>query len=182
MVVGMVACFKPQKNPLDFVRMAALVKEKCPGTRFILVGDGELRPDIEKLIEEKGLKNDVILTGWRYDVAKLLYAFDVFVLTSLFEGLPRVLPQAMCAKLPLVATAVDGSREAVKHGENGFLVKPKDPVEMAARICELFADAELRKRMGAAGYAKASEWNQDEMVKKIEVVYREQFTEKNIQL
>ncbi len=173
-VVGMVACFKPQKNPLDFVRMAGLVKEKHSKTRFLLVGDGELRPEIEKLIAEKNLQKDIIITGWREDVARFIHVLDVFVLTSLWEGLPRVLPQAMCAKKPLVASAVDGSKEAVIDGKNGYLAAPGDYFALAERVVQLLLDEKLCKKMGEAGFALSKAWDQDEMVKKIEAVYDEQ--------
>ena len=169
--VGMVACYKEQKNPLDFVRMARIVKEKHPKTVFLLVGDGELRPEIEKLIDENNLKNDIILTGWREDIPRILHALDVFVLTSLWEGLPRVLPQAMCAKKPLVANAVDGSKEAVVDGKNGFLVAPRDYFSMAARVGQLLADEGLCKKMGETGFSMIKAWDQDEMVRKIEEEY-----------
>ena len=173
-VVGMVACFKPQKNPLDFVRMAGLVKEKHSKTRFLLVGDGELRPEIEKLIAGKNLQKDIIMTGWREDVARFIHVLDVFVLTSLWEGLPRVLPQAMCAKKPLVASAVDGSKEAVIDGKNGYLAAPGDYFALAERVVQLLLDEKLCKKMGEAGFALSKAWDQDEMVKKIEAVYDEQ--------
>ena len=173
-VVGMVACFKPQKNPLDFVSMAGLVKDKYSKTRFLLVGDGELRPEIEKLIAEKNLQKDIIITGWREDVARFIHVLDVFVLTSLWEGLPRVLPQAMCAKKPLVASAVDGSKEAVIDGKNGYLAAPGDYFALAERVVQLLLDEKLCKKMGEAGFALSKAWDQDEMVKKIEAVYDEQ--------
>ena len=181
-VVGMVACFKEQKSPLDFIRMAGLVKQKYAGVKFLLVGDGVLRPEIEKLIEEKNLKNDIILTGWREDVPRLLHAMDVFVLTSRWEGLPRVLPQAMCAKKPLVATAVDGSKEAVLDGKNGYLVSPGDCPAIAARVIELLLDEEMRKRMGEAGFSMVKAWDQDEMVRQIEELYLQvQSTKEKVQ-
>ncbi|OGF46438.1 MAG: hypothetical protein A2231_12750 [Candidatus Firestonebacteria bacterium RIFOXYA2_FULL_40_8] len=171
--VGMVACLKTQKNPGDFVRMSALVKQKHPGVKYFIVGDGEKRKEVEKLIEEFNLKNDIILTGWRKDVAEFIQLFDVVVLTSLWEGLPRVLPQAMCAKKPVVATAVDGSKEAVIDGSNGYLVPPKDYKAIAEKVSELLSDDALRKKMGENGYKMADEWDQDRMVTDIEKLYVE---------
>ncbi|MFH1074665.1 MAG: glycosyltransferase family 4 protein [Candidatus Firestonebacteria bacterium] len=169
--VGMVACLKAQKNPADFVRMSALVKQRHPEVKYFIVGDGEKRAEVEKLIDETNLKNDIILTGWRKDVADFIQLFDVVVLTSLWEGLPRVLPQAMCAKKPVIANAVDGSKEAVIDGVNGYLVAPGDYMKMADRVSELLADNNLRKKMGENGYKMAGEWDQDKMVKDIEEVY-----------
>ncbi|MEI6846126.1 MAG: glycosyltransferase, partial [Candidatus Firestonebacteria bacterium] len=169
--VGMVACLKPQKNPADFVRMAALVRLAHPNAKFILVGDGEKRAEVEKLIAEHNLKNEIILTGWRKDVAAFIQLFDVVVLTSLWEGLPRVLPQAMCAGKPVVATAVDGSKEAVIDGVNGYLVAPKDFRAAAAKVNMLLTDENLRKSLGQNGKSRAGEWSQDKMVTAIEELY-----------
>ncbi|MCX5777538.1 MAG: glycosyltransferase family 4 protein [Candidatus Firestonebacteria bacterium] len=171
--VGMVACLKAQKNPAAFVKMSALVKLRHPGVKYFIVGDGEKRAEVEKLIDEYNLTNDIILTGWRKDVAGFIQLFDVVVLTSLWEGLPRVLPQAMCAKKPIVATAVDGSKEAVIDGVNGYLAPPLDYGAMAARVSELLSSEGLRKKMGENGFLMAGEWDQDKMVKAIEEVYEE---------
>jgi glycosyltransferase involved in cell wall biosynthesis len=171
--VGMVACLKAQKNPAAFVKMSALVKLRHPGVKYFIVGDGEKRAEVEKLIDKYNLTNDIILTGWRKDVAGFIQLFDVVVLTSLWEGLPRVLPQAMCAKKPVVATAVDGSKEAVIDGVNGFLAPPLDYGAMAARVSELLSSEGLRKKMGENGFLMAGEWDQDKMVKAIEEVYEE---------
>ena len=171
--VGMVACLKPQKNPADFVRIAALLKEKHPGTKYFIVGDGEKRAEVEKLIAENNLKDVIILTGWRKDVAEFIQLFDVVVLTSLWEGLPRVLPQAMCARKPVVATAVDGSKEAVVDGVNGYLVAPKDYKAAAEKISALLFDEKLRKKLGENGYSMVGEWDQNRMVSDIEKLYVE---------
>ncbi|MCC8985803.1 MAG: glycosyltransferase, partial [Nitrospira sp.] len=88
LLVGTVSCLKPQKSPEDFIRVAALVCQRMPAAKCVLVGDGALRPQIEAMIHAHGLQDRVTLLGWRRDVASLLKAFDVFVLTSQWEGLP----------------------------------------------------------------------------------------------
>nr|NIQ17782.1 glycosyltransferase [Candidatus Aenigmarchaeota archaeon] len=120
-VIGMIACFKPQKAPLNFIRLAERVCSIYSRARFVLVGDGELRPKIEKLIAELNLEKQVILTGWRRDIPQLIHIFDVLVLTSIWEGLPRVFLEAWACGKPVVATNVDGAREAIIDGKNGFL-------------------------------------------------------------
>jgi len=169
--VGMVACLKAQKNPADFVRMAALLKKKHPAVKYFLVGDGEKRAEVEKLIAENNLTDDMILTGWRKDVAGFIQLFDVVVLTSLWEGLPRVLPQSMCAGKPIAATAVDGSKEAIIDGVNGYLVPPKDYTAMAEKVDLLLSSPALREQMGASGSKMSGEWDQNKMVDAIEEIY-----------
>ena len=108
----------------------------------------DLRQEVQSLIKELKLEDKIILTGWRKDVENLIHIFDVFVLSSLWEGLPRVFPQVMCAGLPVVATKVDGASEVIKDGETGFLVEPKDYKGLAQKICLLLSDESLRIAMG----------------------------------
>jgi glycosyltransferase involved in cell wall biosynthesis len=133
-LVGMIACFKPQKAPLDFVKAAHLVCQKMSDVRFVVAGDGELRPPMEELINSLDLKDKIKLLGFRRDIPEIMKCLDVFVLTSLWEGLPKVIVQAIAAGIPIVATEVDGSSEVIKNGINGFLVKPGDVEGIAEKI------------------------------------------------
>jgi len=170
-LVGMVACFKPQKAPLDFVEIAALVAREEPRAWFIIAGDGELRPDIERRVAERGLGERFRLLGWRRDIPELMSAMDVLALPSLWEGLPRVIPQAWAAGLPVVVTAVDGSAEAVSDGENGFLFQPHD-IESAARsVLRLLREDALREKIREAGFKSVAEFDIDLMVRQQEQLY-----------
>lgn len=150
-VVAMIACFKPQKAPQDFIFLAHRVSQVLPSTRFLLVGDGELRPEVEELIGRFKLKEKVILTGWRRDVPEIMQIIDVLVLTSLWEGLPIVFAEAMASGKPVVATAVDGAKEAIIEGVNGFLVEPHNIEKFAERVIKLIRDRNLAQRMGREG-------------------------------
>jgi glycosyltransferase involved in cell wall biosynthesis len=169
--VGMIACFKPQKAPLDFVRVAAEVIAAEPTVRFVLVGDGELRGAIEELIRERGIGGSVTLLGWRRDVPDLMRSFDILLHTSRWEGLPRVFPEAMASGIPIVATRVDGAPEAIVEGVNGRLREPGDVAGLAAAVLELARDPAMRRRMGEAGLARAGGWDIDEMVRAQERLY-----------
>lgn len=171
-VIGMIACFKPQKAPLTFIRLAKKVCSIIPRAKFVLVGDGELRPRIEKLIEELNLKNRVILTGWRRDIPELIHIFDVLVLTSLWEGLPRVFLEAQAAGKPIVATNVDGAKEVIMDGVNGFLVEPDDLNRFAERVIWLIENKSLAQKLGQKGRTMfRSSFDIDCMVQDIEKVY-----------
>ncbi len=172
-VVTQISCFKPQKAPLDFVEMAGRVAALEPSAFFLMAGDGILRPQVERAIARSGLENRVKLLGWRRDIPEILHDTDVLVLTSLWEGLPRVLPQAMAAGVPAVVTKVDGSPEAVLDGVNGFVVEPRDVEGMAARVVQLLRDPELRRKMGEEGRKRVREFDIDEMVRKQEEFYLE---------
>ena len=171
-VIAMVACFKPQKAPLDFVRVAKKVLDERSDALFYLVGDGELRPQLEKLIEELNLRDKVVLLGWRKDIPEIMYSIDLLVLTSRWEGLPRVLPQAMAAGLPVVATDVNGSPEAIRNGLNGYLVPPGDLEGMANKIVYLLNNPEKARVMGKRGRELVDEFDIWKMVKQQEVLYR----------
>ena len=170
-LVGQVACFKPQKDPLTFVEVAALVRAAVPETRFLMIGDGEMRPLIEARIAELGLENSVILTGWRRDVPLLFKLMHASVLTSLWEGLPRVIPQSLAAEVPVVATRAGGSPEAVIDGETGFILEQGDAHGIAEKIIYLLRNEELRRRMGQAGPAAVARFDVDAMVRAHEDIY-----------
>lgn len=150
-VVGSVTRLSEQKAPTDFVRMANEVLKHNPNVSFLLVGDGPLKDEIQDLIDHFKISNKVIMTGVRHDIPELLTLMDIFVLPSLWEGLPRVFPQAMAMGLPIVATDVNGAPEAIKHSVNGFLVPPKDFAALAQRTLQLTEDSELARKMGEAG-------------------------------
>lgn len=138
-VVGTIAVFKPQKAPQDFVEAARRTAARVPGVHFAMVGDGDLRPAAEQAVAAAGLSGVFRFLGWREEVPDLLKAFDVFLLTSRWEGLPKVVPQALIAGVPVVATAVDGTREIVSDGIDGFLVTPGDTEGMARRVADLLS-------------------------------------------
>ncbi|MCX5702388.1 MAG: glycosyltransferase family 4 protein [Candidatus Omnitrophica bacterium] len=148
LVVAMVACFKPQKSPMDFIKLSFLVKKSLPNVKFVLVGDGILREEIEKLICKLNLEGQVFLTGWRRDIPRILSAIDAFVLTSLWEGLPITVLEAMASSKPVVATHTGGIQEIVVEGKTGFLVSPRNMELMSEQLIILLKNEELRRQMG----------------------------------
>ncbi|MBI5574557.1 MAG: glycosyltransferase family 4 protein [Elusimicrobia bacterium] len=170
-IVGMIACFKKQKAPLDFVKVAGLVCNEKPDIKFMLVGDGVLRKRIEAEIKKLNLEKNVILTGWRKDTNEIMKIFDVFVLTSLWEGLPRVIVESMAAGIPVVATYIDGTREIVQEGLTGFVVQPHETEKMAERILRLLNDADLRKKFSEEAKKRVQEFDIDLMVSQQEKLY-----------
>jgi glycosyltransferase involved in cell wall biosynthesis len=176
-LITMIGCLKPQKAPLDYVDVAYQIL-RAREARFILVGDGELREEVERKTDHLGLGGRFKLLGWRRDIPELLAATDIFCLTSLWEGLPRVLPQAMAMGVPIVATGVDGIPEAVIHGVNGFVTKPKDTRTMAERIIYLLDHPQEAKIMGKQGRKMVSEFDIKKMVREQEALYMRLLKEK----
>ncbi|MEJ5378246.1 MAG: glycosyltransferase family 4 protein [bacterium] len=172
-VVSMISCLKPQKAPLDFVRLAGRVGSEISEARFLLVGDGDLRSQVAQAVARSGLQGRFQHLGWRRDVASILGLTDVLVLTSLWEGFPLTLLQAMAAGVPAVVTRVDGSPEAILDGVNGFVVEPRDVEAMAARVIQLLRDPQLRSRMGEEGRKRVQDFDIDHMVRKQEEFYLE---------
>ena len=179
-LAGMVACLKPQKAPLDFVAVAARVAAQVPGSHFVFAGDGELRAQLEQAVGAAGLRGRFHALGWRRDPEFIVGDLSVLVLTSLHEGLPRVVPEAMAAGRPVVATAVDGTPEAVRDGVTGFLHPPGDVEGLAASTARLLVDRELARAMGAKARTLVDEWDIDEMVRRQEDMYEELLREAGI--
>jgi glycosyltransferase involved in cell wall biosynthesis len=172
-VVITVACLKPQKAPLDLIEVVRRVVARVPAARFVIVGDGELRGPVERMIADGQLQAHVSLLGWRRDVPACLHAADLFLLTSRWEGLPRAVLEAMAAGLPVVATAVDGVTDVVRDGVNGYLVPVGEPEQTAARVIGLLDDPALRRRMGDAAVALSDEFDIDLMVRQQEALYHQ---------
>lgn len=170
-VVGSVGRLVPQKAPLDLVDAFAEVAAAVPRAVLVIVGDGPLRGAVEARAAERGFADRVVLPGIRRDVPALLRAFDVFALSSRWEGLPRVFPQAMAAGLPVVATDVAGAVDIVEPGRTGFLVPPGDPAALAGAILRLAADAPLRRRLGEAARSAVDAFSAERMVRQLEDVY-----------
>lgn len=171
-VVGTICRLAPDKGPSYFLEMAKLVKNLLPHCKFVVVGEGPLRKKLEDLRDQMGLAEDVIFSGYRTDAAELLGMFDVFVLTSLWEGLPRALVQAAVAEKPLVAFEVGGIPEVIQHGYSGYLVRPKNTKEMAQRVVYLLKRPNIAATMGKNGRSLVGkEWSVSNMVSQIHGVY-----------
>jgi len=178
-VVGMIACFKPQKSPIDFVDMAARVLKQTGAVHFVMAGDGEMRSAIEARVREHGIERHITLLGWQAekDMPEIYRNLDVVVLTSLWEGLPCVFLEAMASGLPIVATNVDGASEAIIDTETGFLHTPRDTAGMATSILKLVADSALRAEMGRRGKNHVMEFDIGISVSTLEKAYQKCLSE-----
>ena len=150
-IVGNVAALVAHKGQRHLIEAAALVVRQVPDARFVIAGEGELRPALERQIKDHHLEKHVLLLGFRPDVLSLHKAFDIFVMSSVTEGLGTSLLDAMACAKPIVATRAGGIPEVVTEGTTGLLVPPRDHAAMAEAIVRLLKDPALRERMGTAG-------------------------------
>lgn len=172
---------KPQKNAADFVAAAAKVAAKVPEARFVFLGDGPQRRALEAKAFALGVGDKVSFLGWRRDGAQWLAAADAFAMTSLWEGLPRALVEAMRTGLPSVCYATDGVVDLLRDGENGFLAAPGDVDALAAKLTLVLTDKELRRRLGAAAAATIGpEFDIDGMVRAQEALYERLLSERRV--
>ena len=173
-VVGTIGNLKAQKAPLDLVEAARRAFARDPRMRFMVAGDGPLRRETERALAYAGLVGVTRLLGWRDDIADLLAAMDVFLLTSRFEGLPRAALQAIAASVPVVATDTGGISEIIHDGESGYLVPVADVVAAADRLVVLAGDPALRSRMSGAARARlGAEFDIRTLVGDLEHLYDE---------
>ena len=171
-VIGSVGRLSPQKNPADFVELARLVRERSERATFVYVGDGPMRDEIFQLAREKGVGEHIRFLGIRHDVPDLLRAFDIFVLTSLWEGLPRVIPQALATGVPVVAYNVSGIEEAIREGVNGHLVQPGAVRDAAQIVADLAIDDERRRAVSVRALETFDPaFTEDGMVESLETLY-----------
>ncbi|MBI3601179.1 MAG: glycosyltransferase family 4 protein [Nitrospinae bacterium] len=165
-------------NPLN--PLTPFDKGDSKGVKFMIVGDGPLMDDLKREAEFslnppfiKGGKGGIIFTGWRNDVPAVMSVFDIFVLPSLNEGMGKVLIEAMLLKKAIIASRAGGIPDLIRDGENGILVKPASPDELAEAIIDLIKSEDKRKRMGDKGRLIAESYSDKAMVEKIERLYEE---------
>jgi glycosyltransferase involved in cell wall biosynthesis len=155
-VVGNVGALVPHKGQRHLIEAAHLVVQQLPDVRFVILGEGELREHLERLVREHHLEKHVLLPGFRVDVLGCIKGFELFVMSSVTEGLGTSLLDAMACSKAIVATKTGGIPEVVDDGVTGILVEPRDNHGLAAAIVKLIKDEQGRQRMAAAGFERVS--------------------------
>ena len=171
-VIGGLFPFKPQKDPLGFIEIANLVHQRLPQALFLVGGDGVLRREMERLIEELGLREWVRLLGWQERAEEFLPLCDTLLLPSLWEGLPQVLVQAMACNTIPVASSVNGTKELLREGRNGLLFSPRDYREGASKVLQSLEDKTFREIFPEEAKKTLEGFNPLEMVALQERLYK----------
>ena len=173
-LVGVVASLAPRKGHGFLFEAVQQVKEQFPAARFLLIGDGVLRQELEGLAQRLGVREMVRFLGYRQDVPALLDLIDIFALPSLEEGMSNALMEAMAHGLPAVATDVGGNGENIEPGRSGLLVAPGDAQELAAALLRVIGDKELRDELGRAARARMeAEFSMERAVARNQQIYQE---------
>jgi glycosyltransferase involved in cell wall biosynthesis len=176
-IVLTVARYTEQKDHRTLLAAAPAILAREPRARFVFVGTGPLEEAVRRTIHERNLDQHVILLGHRADVPDLMAAADLFVLPSRFEGLPLAVLEAMAAGLPVVATRVCGTAEAVEDRVTGLLVEPGDAEILASAISELLAKPRWAARLGARGRVRVQQaFSLDRMAREILALYHDLLT------
>ena len=171
-VVGMVGRLSKQKAPDTFVKAAKLIKEKIPNAFFLMVGDGELRGQIEGLINQYDLGSSFLITGWVDNPTAYMKIMDIGMLLSRWEGFGLVLPEYMACGVPIVATNVDAIPNIIKDGVNGMLVNKDDYDDAANKIWKLYMDINRREKIIRSGSLDAqTRFNSSRVLSETEEMY-----------
>jgi glycosyltransferase involved in cell wall biosynthesis len=170
-VVVQVAQLVGHKDPLNFVRALVRVRERVPGVQALLVGEGSLRPDVEREIQLLQLQSTLHLAGYRTDADALLSAADVVCLSSSEEGMGSVLLDALAFGKPIAATRAGGIPEVIVDGECGLLAPIRDPAALGDAISRLIMDDELRTRVAAAARLRAAQFSVERLTDRTLAVY-----------
>lgn len=173
LVIGSVARLSPQKGLTYLITAVPDILAEVPNLHVLLVGDGPLHEELEAQARALGVRDRVHFAGYQQDVPGYLSAMDIFVLPSLFEGLPLSILEAMAAGLPVIATAVDGTPEALPDGIAGRLIPPRDPSALARLVIELTNDPPMRAQMAEAGRIHARSFSEEVLLDRVSAVYHD---------
>ncbi|MGQ9611022.1 MAG: glycosyltransferase family 4 protein [bacterium] len=181
LVIGNVARLVPVKDHHTLLASFSKVSQLISNVRLVIVGDGPLRTELENFCAELELSDKIIFLGKRRDISELMSIFDIFVLSSISEGLSLTLLEAMAAKKPVVATHVGGNPEVVQDNVTGILVPPRNPLALAQALIILIKDKKKLFEMGESGRRRVEQYfSIDVMLEKYEKVYRSSLQKKGI--
>jgi glycosyltransferase involved in cell wall biosynthesis len=182
-VIGIVSKLWEGKGHRELLRVVKGLKDRMPNVKLMIVGEGYLRRALMEQVRDLDLVDSVIFTGFLMDVSEAIGAMDVAVLPSYFEGMGRVILEAMAMEKPVVGTRVGGIPDLIREDENGFLVSPGRVPELEQAIGRILEDRTLAERLGKAGRRRVTDtFSAETMVRSIERVYRECMDRKGVRV
>ncbi|MFZ2198491.1 MAG: glycosyltransferase family 4 protein [Thermodesulfovibrionales bacterium] len=150
-IIGTITRMETQKAVHDFISAISIVIPEFPALKVLIAGSGPLEDEIKEMVARLGLEGNIKLLGWRNDAPEVIAALDIFCQSSLWEGCPMVLLEAMASEKPIIATDVGGVREIVEDKVTGILVPPADPGALAGAISHLLREKDMASDMGRSG-------------------------------
>ena len=181
LIIGIISKLWEGKGHMTLIEAFKALKQRLHSVKLVIVGEGDLYEELQRSVDKNELSDSVLFTGFQMDVSEILSTFDVAVLPSFFEGMGRVLLEAMAMEKPVVASRVGGIPDLVKHQLNGLLVEPGDVVGLTNALEQILIDSVLSRKMGKEGRKRIQEqFSADIMVQSIDKVYRELLTRKGV--
>jgi glycosyltransferase involved in cell wall biosynthesis len=181
LVIGIVSKLWEGKGHITLIEAFRALKQRINNAKLVIVGEGDLYEELLRVVDQNGLSDSVLFTGFQADVSEILSTFDVAVLPSFFEGMGRVLLEAMAMEKPVVASNVGGIPDLVEHQSNGLLVKPGNAAELTDALERILSDRVLSSKMGKEGRKRIQEqFSSNTMVQSIDRVYRQLLTGKGV--
>ncbi len=172
-LVGTVSVLRSWKGHRYLIDAAHQIKDAFPQTRFLIVGDGPIRADLEENIRERGLANTVLMTGHREDISDIIASLDILVHPSYAnEGIPQTLLQGLAMETPIISSDLKPQLEVIKHRETGLVVPMKDSQALAQAISTLLQDPDLRKTLTSQGRDWVQQFSKERMLDLTEEMYR----------
>ena len=147
-LIGNIGRLSEQKGMTYFIEAAEITARTHPEARFIIVGEGEEKEQLHAQVKAKGLQGKILFLGYRSDIQNVMSQLDFVVLSSLWEGLPLTPIEAYSVGKTVIGTAVDGTPEIIRDGVDGYLVEPRNPMQLAEKMNELIENPEMRESMG----------------------------------
>lgn len=171
-VIGTVAVFRFQKRLDVWMQIAAAILEKVPGAHFVIVGDGPLKAELVETRRKLNLEERVHFAGLQTEVRPYLAAMDIYMMSSIFEGLPIALLEAMASGCAVVTTDAGGIKEVIRHGQEGLVCPVDQPEKLATFAVELLNNPEKRRQLAAQGRTRVEEhFSLKKMVRELEELY-----------
>jgi glycosyltransferase involved in cell wall biosynthesis len=158
-LIGNVGALSPQKDQRTFIKAAAIVLKDHPEAQFLIAGKGELRAELEKVVKDMDISDNVIFAGFQENIIGLIKTFDLFVLTSIFEGLCSTLLQVMGCKIPIIASDVGGVPDLIENNKTGKLVPAQKPAGFAKEINIFLKDPESYRKFASSAKNKVSDYD-----------------------
>ena len=172
LLIGNIGRLSPEKGQLDFIKAAATVLKEHQNTKFVLIGKGDEEHQLRRLVKNLGIEKEIIFLGYRSDMFNVYNSLDLVVQSSYTEGMPNVILEALAMKVPVIATDVGGTSEAVINDETGILIQPGKPEKLSQKILEFINNKDIFKKMTEKGRKLVEcKFNIEERTKKLSLIY-----------